>query len=123
MGDVAMRESESAPLSQSVALDDAGTCAESHSGRSVDALVTASGFPATFGNSAAMSQMRVLAEDSEAFVAEMPEGAVDVNGQQIDLREKHSWKLRLHEVSTEELVECLCVNTITPFTLNAKMKE
>merc|ERR1711865_525221 len=31
--------------------------------------------------------------------------------------------MRLHEVSTEELVECLCVNTIAPFTLNAKLKE
>eukprot|EP00928_Gymnodinium_smaydae_P053728 TRINITY_DN37654_c0_g1_i1.p1 TRINITY_DN37654_c0_g1~~TRINITY_DN37654_c0_g1_i1.p1 ORF type:complete len:659 (-),score=167.10 TRINITY_DN37654_c0_g1_i1:88-2010(-) len=73
--------------------------------------------------SAAMSQAHVLAEDKEEFVAEMPEGAVDVNGQQLDLRERHSWKLKLHEVSTEELVECLCINTVTPFVLNAKLKE
>merc|ERR1711865_24177 len=70
-----------------------------------------------------MSQMHVLAEDKELFEKEMPEGETDVNGQQLDLRSKHSWKLRLHEVSTEEFVECLCVNTIAPFALNSRLKE
>ena len=40
-------------------------------------------------------------KDKELF----PEGQFDVNAQQIDLRDKNSWLLKLEEVSTTELVE------------------
>eukprot|EP00927_Polykrikos_kofoidii_P046352 TRINITY_DN40583_c0_g1_i1.p1 TRINITY_DN40583_c0_g1~~TRINITY_DN40583_c0_g1_i1.p1 ORF type:complete len:561 (+),score=106.89 TRINITY_DN40583_c0_g1_i1:21-1703(+) len=127
--DLAQREqSATCEAPRCLALGDVNTHAENtlsvDKGESSSAMVLANGgTTAASLSSAAMSQIRVLAEDAEEFEAEMPKGAVDVNGQQLDLREKHSWKMRLHEISTEELVECLCVNTISPFTLNAKLKE
>ena len=34
-----------------------------------------------------------------------PKGHFDVNAQQVDLRDKNSWLLKLEEVSTTELIE------------------
>ena len=34
---------------------------------------------------------------------------------QVDLRRKHSWTLRLHEVSTGEAAEVLAINTLAPY--------
>jgi len=51
-----------------------------------------------------------------------PEGIRDGEGQPLDLREKNSWRLDLHEVSSIELVEVQLVNAIAPFVLNARLK-
>jgi NAD(P)-dependent dehydrogenase (short-subunit alcohol dehydrogenase family) len=51
-----------------------------------------------------------------------PEGIHDGDGQPLDLREKNSWRLDLHEVSSIELVEVQLVNAIAPFVLNARLK-
>jgi hypothetical protein len=58
------------------------------------------------------------ADDAALF----PTGAVDVNGQQIDLRTKTSWLLKLDEVETPEVCEVLAVNTVAPFILNSRLK-
>eukprot|EP00911_Craspedida_sp_UC1_P002176 UC1_evm1s1667 len=73
-------------------------------------------------SSAEMSQMVVTAEDREYDPADFPVGATDVNGQQVDLRRKHSWLLELSEVSTGEAAEVLAINTLAPFVLNSKLK-
>ena len=49
-------------------------------------------------------------------------GVLDVNGQQVDLRDKHSWTMRLGEVETPELLEVLAVNAAAPFVLNGKLR-
>lgn len=49
-------------------------------------------------------------------------GLVDVNGQSIDLREKNSWTMRMHEVSTPELAEVFAINAMAPFIINARLK-
>lgn len=54
--------------------------------------------------------------------AEFPVGAADVNGQQLDLRTRNSWLLRLDEVSTTEAAEVLAINSLAPFILNSKLK-
>ena len=36
----------------------------------------------------------------------------------VDLRTKHSWLLKLHEISTPELAEVFIINTLAPFILN-----
>jgi len=76
-------------------------------------------------DSAAMSQLQVLAEDAmsaeEAAVA-LPRGEFDVHGQQLDTRSRTSWLLRLGEVSTPETVEVFCINTLTPFVLNGRLR-
>eukprot|EP00290_Baffinella_frigidus_P010286 CAMPEP_0180156888 /NCGR_PEP_ID=MMETSP0986-20121125/25870_1 /TAXON_ID=697907 /ORGANISM="non described non described, Strain CCMP2293" /LENGTH=178 /DNA_ID=CAMNT_0022106215 /DNA_START=1 /DNA_END=534 /DNA_ORIENTATION=- len=51
----------------------------------------------------------------------LPSGAQDVNGSQVDLRRKHSWLLKMQEVSAPELMEVMCINAVAPFTLNARL--
>jgi len=51
-----------------------------------------------------------------------PEGILDKDLQQVDLREHNSWRLLLHEVSTVELLETQLVNAVAPFVLNARLK-
>jgi NAD(P)-dependent dehydrogenase (short-subunit alcohol dehydrogenase family) len=46
----------------------------------------------------------------------------DADGQPIDLRKINSWRLKLDEVSTEEMLEVQLVNTIAPFILNSQLK-
>ena len=52
-------------------------------------------------------------QTSEVF----PEGKLDVDLQQVDLRTTNSWRLKLGEVSTLELLEVQLVNAIAPFVL------
>ena len=57
-------------------------------------------------HSAALSQRRYLDEDfRNDGTAIFPTGHYDEDRQQIDLRETNSWRLRLHEVETPELLE------------------
>ena len=46
-----------------------------------------------------------------------PSGKLDVDLQQVDLRTTNSWRLKLGEVSTMELLEVQLVNSIAPFVL------
>lgn len=72
--------------------------------------------------SAAMSQIRMIASDADESREHFPEGALDVNGQQVDLRSKNSWTMKLGEVETPELLEVLAVNAAAPFVLNGKLR-
>ena len=71
--------------------------------------------------SAAMSQMVLLPEDVEVSDAELPPGATDVQGQQLDLRTVNSWVLKMDQVSTPELLECMFINAIAPFVLTSRL--
>ena len=51
-----------------------------------------------------------------------PAQRYDEDQQQIDLRATNSWRLRLHEVTTPELLEVHLVNAIAPYILNARLK-
>jgi len=76
-------------------------------------------------DSAMMSQLAVLAEDrmdAEAAAAVLPAGERDVHGQQLDTRATNSWLLKLGEVSTPEAVEVFCINALTPFVLNGRLR-
>ncbi len=57
-------------------------------------------------------------EDRSAF----PAGKLDADLQQVDTREVNSWRLRLHEVPTVELLEVHLVNAVAPFLLNSRLK-
>lgn len=72
--------------------------------------------------SAALSQRRYLDEDFRDGDALFPAGRYDEDRQQVDLREVNSWRLRLHEVETPELLEVQLVNAIAPYILNARLK-
>ncbi len=51
-----------------------------------------------------------------------PAGFFDAHGQQMDLRPLNSWRLRLGEVETWEMLEVQLVNAVAPFLLNSRLK-
>jgi NAD(P)-dependent dehydrogenase (short-subunit alcohol dehydrogenase family) len=73
-------------------------------------------------HSAALSQRRYLDEDYQGGEAWFPADRYDEDLQQVDLREVNSWRLRMHEVRTPELLEVQLVNAIAPYVLNARLK-
>jgi NAD(P)-dependent dehydrogenase (short-subunit alcohol dehydrogenase family) len=73
-------------------------------------------------HSAALSQRRYLDEDFRGGDAIFPSGRYDEDRQQVDLRQVNSWRLRMHEVETPELLEVQLVNAIAPYILNARLK-
>lgn len=94
-------------------------------GRSAVALPTAgTARPPGEGliHSAALSQRRYLDEDFCGGEALFPADRYDEDRQQVDLRAVNSWRLRLHEVETPELLEVQLVNAIAPYILNARLK-
>jgi NAD(P)-dependent dehydrogenase (short-subunit alcohol dehydrogenase family)/uncharacterized Zn finger protein (UPF0148 family) len=73
-------------------------------------------------HAAELSQVPLLPEELAAQKSLFPEGKLDQDLQQIDLREKNSWRLLMAEVPTVELLEVQLVNAIAPFILNARLK-
>ena len=73
-------------------------------------------------HAAEMSQTPLLPDEVEAQGDLFPEGRLDKDLQQVDLRDRNSWRLLLHEVSSVELLETQLVNAIAPFVLNARLK-
>ncbi len=73
-------------------------------------------------HAAALSQVPLLAEELQAQRDLFPEGRLDQDLQQVDLRGRNSWRLVLHEVSAVELLEVHLVNAVAPFVLNARLK-
>lgn len=72
--------------------------------------------------SAQLSQAALLPEDAEAQGHLFPAGRLDQDLQQVDLRDRNSWRLTLAEVSSVELLETQLVNAVAPFVLNARLK-
>ncbi|HEY3760362.1 MAG TPA: SDR family oxidoreductase [Verrucomicrobiae bacterium] len=73
-------------------------------------------------HAAALSQLPLLPEELEAQRGLFPEGRLDQDLQQVDLRDRNSWRLLMAEVPTVELLEVQLVNAIAPFILNARLK-
>ena len=73
-------------------------------------------------HAAALSQVPLLPEELAAQKDLFPEGRLDQDLQQVDLRERNSWRLTLAEVPAVELLEVHLVNAIAPFILNARLK-
>ncbi len=81
--------------------------------------------PATvpgLSRSAELSQTPLLPEEREAQGDLFPEGQLDQDLQQVDLRDRNSWRLLLHEVSSVELLETQLVNAVAPFVINARLR-
>jgi NAD(P)-dependent dehydrogenase (short-subunit alcohol dehydrogenase family) len=73
-------------------------------------------------HAAELSQVPLLPEERAAQKALFPEGRLDQDLQQIDLRGRNSWRLLLAEVSSVELLEVQLVNAVAPFIINARLK-
>ena len=73
-------------------------------------------------HAAALSQVPLLPDELAAQKDLFPEGRLDQDLQQVDLRGRNSWRLMLDEVPSVELLEVQLVNAIAPFILNARLK-
>ena len=71
---------------------------------------------------AELSQLPLLPEELLAQSHLFPEGRLDQDLQQIDLRQHNSWRLLMAEVPSVELLEVQLVNAIAPFIINARLK-
>ncbi|QDU91697.1 3-ketoacyl-(acyl-carrier-protein) reductase [Pirellulimonas nuda] len=71
---------------------------------------------------AELSQIPLAPGDEQRGEHLFPSGQYDHDEQQIDLRSINSWRLRLADVPTVELLEVQLVNAIAPFILNARLK-
>ena len=67
--------------------------------------------------SAELSQIPYSYDNSLSANEIFPEGKLDADLQQVDLRQTNSWRLRMGEVPTPELLEVQLVNAIAPFVL------
>ncbi len=73
-------------------------------------------------HAAQLSQVPLLPDELAAQKHLFPQGKLDQDLQQVDLRERNSWRLRLDEVPSVELLEVQLVNAVAPFILNARLK-
>lgn len=67
--------------------------------------------------SAQLSQIPYSYDNSLAVEEVFPQGKLDADLQQVDLRTVNSWRLRLGEIQTPEMLEVQLVNAIAPFVL------
>jgi NAD(P)-dependent dehydrogenase (short-subunit alcohol dehydrogenase family) len=99
---------------------------EWHSGTTTSPVVGSSflGTPAPgLFASAELSQIPYACDGAAELHHELfPEGRLDQDLQQVDLRAKNSWRMTLAEVPTPELIEVQLVNAISPFILCGKLK-
>jgi NAD(P)-dependent dehydrogenase (short-subunit alcohol dehydrogenase family) len=71
---------------------------------------------------AELSQVPLLADEVRAQKDLFPEGRLDQDLQQVDLRGRNSWRMLLAEVPSVELLEVQLVNAVAPFIFNARLK-
>lgn len=67
--------------------------------------------------SAQLSQIPYSIDNSIAAEEVFPEGKLDADLQQVDLRKTNSWRLKLGEIHTTEMLEVQLVNSVAPFVL------
>ena len=73
-------------------------------------------------HAAQLSQAVLLPEELAAQKHLFPEGRLDQDLQQVDLRERNSWRMLMAEVPSVELLEVQLVNAVAPFLINARLK-
>jgi NAD(P)-dependent dehydrogenase (short-subunit alcohol dehydrogenase family) len=72
-------------------------------------------------SSAELSQIPYNYDHSLRVEEIFPEGKLDADLQQVDLRTTNSWRLKLQDVEIPEMVEVQLVNAIAPFVLCSKL--
>ena len=84
--------------------------------------VTSGPSAAGWTHAAALSQVALLPGEETTPSLLFPEGRLDQDLQQVDLRGHNSWRFTMAEVPTVELLETQLVNAVAPFLLNARLK-
>lgn len=78
---------------------------------------------ASVNHSAHLSQLALIDGDDSNDTSLFPEGILDRDNQQVDLRLNNSWTLELGQISTTEMVECHVINAFAPWVLITELKE
>ena len=73
--------------------------------------------------SAKLSQIPYSFDSSLSAKEVFPEGELDADLQQVDLRKTNSWRLKLGEIETPEMIEVQLVNAIAPFVLCNRLSK
>lgn len=68
-------------------------------------------------SSAQLTQIPYSIDDSLSSEEIFPVGKLDADLQQVDLRKTNSWRLKLGEIHTNEMLEVQLVNSVSPFVL------
>ncbi|MBI9101122.1 MAG: SDR family oxidoreductase [Spirochaetales bacterium] len=71
--------------------------------------------------SARLSQIPYNYDETLPTKALFPKGELDVDLQQVDLRKTNSWRLKLGEIETSEMLELQLINAVAPFVLCNKL--
>jgi NAD(P)-dependent dehydrogenase (short-subunit alcohol dehydrogenase family) len=103
-------------------LPEAGTASDAATDAATNAGLERAADITGLTHAAQLSQVALLPEEREAQRGLFPEGRLDQDLQQIDLRGRNSWRLLLHEVPSVELLEVHLVNAVAPFIINARLK-
>jgi len=74
-------------------------------------------------SSAKLSQIPYSFDNSLTTSEVFPEGELDVDLQQVDLRKNNSWRLKLGQIETTEMIEVQLVNSVAPFVLCNRLSE
>jgi NAD(P)-dependent dehydrogenase (short-subunit alcohol dehydrogenase family) len=73
-------------------------------------------------SSAELSQVRYAFDDATVRGDLFPDGRMDADLQQVDLRLTNTWRMALADVPTPEMLEVQLVNAVAPFILCARLK-
>ncbi|WP_292900671.1 SDR family oxidoreductase [Nonlabens sp.] len=73
--------------------------------------------------SAKLSQIPYSFDKALVTQEVFPEGKLDADLQQVDLRMTNSWRLTLGEIETTEMIEVQLVNAVAPFVLCNRLSE
>ncbi len=73
--------------------------------------------------SAQLSQIPYSYDNSLDVKEVFPEGRLDVDLQQVDLRKTNSWRQRLGEIPTPEMLEVQLINAVAPFVLCNRLAD
>ncbi len=73
--------------------------------------------------SAKLSQIPYSFDKALVTATVFPEGELDADLQQVDLRNTNSWRLKLGEIETTEMIEVQLVNAVAPFVLCNRLSE
>jgi NAD(P)-dependent dehydrogenase (short-subunit alcohol dehydrogenase family) len=71
--------------------------------------------------SAQLSQIPYAYDNALSSETVFPKGKLDADLQQVDLRTTNSWRLKLGEIQTSEMLEIQLVNAVAPFVLCNKL--
>jgi len=73
--------------------------------------------------SAKLSQIPYSFDNTLVANEVFPEGKLDADLQQVDLRKTNSWRLKLGQIETTEMIEVQLVNAVAPFVLCNRLAE